>query len=87
MNLSDKKFVTTGNKDGLSSDQTIFHYFQNGSAISGNYSGGAIQKGYVVGKQVEESKIDLLFQCLTTEGELKAGASKGTISETADGRL
>jgi len=87
MNLNDKKFVTTGNKDGLSSDQTIFHYYQNGTVISGNYSGGAIQKGYVIGKQTEESKIELLFQCLTTEGELMAGASKGSISETADGKL
>jgi len=73
MNLSNKKFVTTGNKDGLSSDQTTFYNFQNGWVISGNYSGGPVQKGYVIWKLTDESKTELLVQWLTIEGELKAG--------------
>ena len=87
MTLHDKKFVTTGNKSGLSSDETIFHYFQSGTTITGKYKGGLIQEGMIIGKQTEESKIELLYQCLTTEGELKAGESKGIISTTENGKL
>ena len=87
MNLDNKKFVTTANQSGLSSDETIFHYFQNGSKITGKYKGGSILEGMIIGKQTQDSKIELLYQCLTTEGELKAGQSKGLISETEDGKL
>ncbi|WP_298759439.1 hypothetical protein [uncultured Psychroserpens sp.] len=87
MNLNDKKFVTIENKSGLSSNKTIFHYFQNENIITGTYKGGAISEGFIVGKQIETSKIELLFQCLTKEGELKVGESKGTISKDQNGKL
>jgi hypothetical protein len=82
-----KKFITTENKNGLSSDETIFQYFQEGNTITGTYKGGEIKEGFVVGKQLSENEIELLFQCITTQGDLKAGKSQGIISRTADGRL
>ncbi len=87
MNLNNKKFVTTKNKNGLSSNETIFHYSQSGSKITGKYSGGSILEGFIIGKQTEDANIELLYQCLTVEGELKAGESKGTISTTENGKL
>ena len=87
MTLDNKKFITIENKNGLSSSETIFHYFQSGTVITGKYKGGAIQEGFIVGKQIEESKIELLFQCLTKEGDLKVGESKGIISENQNGKL
>ena len=87
MNLDNKKFISIENKNGLSSNETIFHYFQSGTVITGNYKGGAIKEGFIVGKQIEKSKIELLFQCLTKEGELKVGESKGIISENQNGKL
>lgn len=87
MNLDNKKFVTAENKNGLASDKTIFHYSQNGTTITGTYKGGYIAEGRIIGKQIQHAKIELLYQCLTTEGELKAGESKGTISETKNGKL
>ena len=87
MTLDNKKFIIIENKNGLSSSETIFHYFQSGTVITGKYKGGAIQEGFIVGKQIEESKIELLFQCLTKEGDLKVGESKGIISENQNGKL
>jgi hypothetical protein len=87
MNLDNKKFITVENKSGLSSNETVFEYFQNGKVITGKYKGGAIQEGFIVGKQTEEFKIELLFQCLTNEGDLKVGESKGIISEHENGKL
>ncbi len=87
MNLDNKKFVTIENKNGLSSNETIFHYFQNGNTITGEYKGGAILEGFIVGKQTDTSQIELLFQCLTEDGELKVGKSKGIISKKKNGKL
>ncbi|WP_298512184.1 hypothetical protein [uncultured Kordia sp.] len=87
MTLHHKKFITTENKNGLSSNETIFQYYQEGTIITGTYKGGEIKEGFVVGKQVAENRIELLFQCITTSGDLKAGASKGIISKAADGKL
>jgi hypothetical protein len=87
MNLNNKKFIATENKSGLSSNETIFHYFQNGNTITGNYKGGTILEGFIVGKKAKTSHIELLFQCLTENGELRVGESKGTISENKNGRL
>lgn len=87
MNLNNKKFVTTQNKNGLSSDETIFYYKQEGNIISATYKGGAIKKGLIIGKQIEDSKIELLYQCITIEGELKAGHSIGKVSFTNEGKL
>lgn len=87
MTLHNKKFITTENKHGLSSNKTIFQYFQEGTTITGTYKGGEIREGFVVGKQVTENRIELLFQSITKNGELKAGASKGVISLSDDGKL
>lgn len=87
MNLNQKKFITTNNENGLSSNETVFHYFQNDNTITGHYKGGAIVEGFIVGKQTDVSKIELLYQCLTTDGELKVGESKGIISKGQNGKL
>ena len=87
MTLDQRKFVTTDNEHGLSSNETIFHYYQNGDVITGTYKGGAIVEGFIVGKQTGEFTIELLFQCITNERELKVGASKGIISESSSGKL
>ena len=87
MDLDNKKFRTTNNDSGLSSDETIFHYFQNGATITGKYNGGEILEGFVVGKQTDNNRIELLFQCLTKSGELKTGQSNGTIMKNGKGRL
>ncbi len=87
MDLHNKKFITTGNDKGLSSDETIFHYFQQGNTITGAYKGGSIKEGAIVGKQTGNNTIELLYHCLTIEGELKAGESKGTLSRNQEGKL
>ena len=61
MNLNGKKFVTIENRSGLSSHETIFHYSQQGKTITGKYSGGSILEGFIIGKQTNDSEIELLY--------------------------
>lgn len=86
-NLNNKQFITIGNEHGLSSSETIFTYFQDGDVITGEYSGGEIVEGRIVGKFSQPDRIELLFHCVTKTSELLSGKSSGLISEGADGKL
>ncbi|PWL40498.1 hypothetical protein DKG77_01700 [Flagellimonas aquimarina] len=87
MNLNNKRFVTLNNRKGLASNETVFQYYQNGKTITGSYKGGAIVEGLIVGKQIGDNKIQLLYQCLTDQGELKAGQSTGIVLKNAENKL
>jgi hypothetical protein len=86
-NLNNKQFVTTDNEYGLSSSDTVFHYFQSGKIITGDYRGGEIAEGRFVGRFTTPDRIELLFQCITKTSELLAGMSSGQISTGTDGKL
>lgn len=85
--LNNKKFKAIENRNGLSSPKTLYLYFQKGSLISGEYQGGPITLGRIVGRQLKNNKIELLFQCMTDTGELKAGHSIGEITMNESGKL
>ncbi len=85
--LDNKRFVTAQNSQGLSSNETTFHYHQQKEIITATYEGGSIQKGFIVGKQTGMNQIKLLYNCVTTEGKLLAGESSGMVSKNAEGRL
>ncbi|OJJ17324.1 hypothetical protein BKI52_31995 [marine bacterium AO1-C] len=87
MNLHNKKFRAVANNQGLSSNETTFQYYQKGETITGVYNGGKIVEGSIVGKQTGDYTIELLFQCLTTEGELLSGTSQGTLTLNQAGKM
>lgn len=87
MNLNNKRFRTKENQKGLSSNETLFQYFQNEEIITGTYSGGKIKSGNIIGKQLSEHEIELLYQCLTVDNELLAGQSYGAVTKNEEGLL
>ena len=84
--LHNRRFSVAGNTHGLSGAGTVFHYLVEESAISGTYEGGRIRTGHQVGRVTGPDSIELLFQCLTTEGELRSGWSRGTVGVDPAGR-
>ena len=86
-NLNDRLFVTSGNEHGLSTTETVFHYFQSGEVITGKYRGGEIIEGNFVGKFIAPSQIELRFQCLTKSLDLLSGKSVGLITELPNQRM
>ncbi|TVZ54899.1 hypothetical protein OD91_0136 [Lutibacter sp. Hel_I_33_5] len=87
MNINNKRFIAIENKSGLSSNETIFHYFQKGNTITGKYNGGEILEGFIIGKKTDVNQVEFLFQCLTKDNELRVGESKGIISKNKSGKL
>ena len=77
--LHNRRFTVAGNTHGLSGTGTLFHYLVEENAISGTYQGGRSRTGNQVGRVTGADTIELLFQCLTTDGELLSGWSRGTV--------
>jgi hypothetical protein len=84
--LNNRHFTVANNAHGLSGAGTVFHYLVEGDAISGTYQGGRIRMGTQVGRVTGADTIELLYQCLTLEGELLAGWSRGTVGVDQAGR-
>ncbi|CRM78230.1 hypothetical protein [Pseudomonas sp. 37 R 15] len=84
--LHNRRFVVASNAHGLSGNGTVFHYLVEDDAISSTYLGGRIRLGTQVGRVTGTDTIELLFQCLTLEGELLAGWSRGTVGVDHAGR-
>ncbi len=85
--LNHKSFKALENSSGLSSSQTVFTYRQKGSSITGEYKGGEIELGSIMGKFIPPQTVELLFQCSTNSNELLSGKSKGIIQKNSNGKL
>lgn len=64
----------------------MFHYQMMGDTITGTYQGGQIHTDHLVGRVTGQNTIKLLYHCLTTEGEMLAGWSQGTVDVDPAGR-
>ncbi|MDQ0651596.1 hypothetical protein [Pseudomonas cedrina] len=84
--LNNRRFAVANNTQGLSGVDTVFHYQVDGDAITSTYQGGRIRLGTQVGRVTGPDNIELLFQCLTQDGELLAGWSRGIVGVDAGGR-
>ncbi|SDR91217.1 hypothetical protein [Pseudomonas prosekii] len=84
--LHNRRFAVAGNAHGVSGAGTVFHYYVDGHVISSTYQGGRIRTGNQVGHVTGPDTIELLFQCLTTDGEMLAGWSRGTVGVDDAGR-
>ncbi|MDO5968297.1 hypothetical protein Q4Q35_00620 [Flavivirga aquimarina] len=79
-NFNNKIFSLTENSEnGKVSSETIFKYKQEGHLVTANYYGGTIKYGKIIAS-LEENKLNMLYQCITTENELKAGKAIANIS-------
>ncbi|PIB58587.1 hypothetical protein [Pseudomonas sp. 2822-17] len=83
--LHNRRFAVASNTHGLSGTGTVFHYLVDGDAISSTYQGGRIRTGTQVGRVTGADTIELLFQCLTLDGELLSGWSRGTVAVDKSG--
>lgn len=51
MNLENKKFIPVENRNGLSSNETNFHYFPNGAVITGNIKVEQFRRDLLLGSE------------------------------------
>ena len=78
--FNNKTFYAVQNSEnGTVNSDTVFKYKQDGNLVTADYHGGAIHYGKIIA-HLRGDKLHMLYQCLTTEGELKAGKAIASIS-------
>jgi len=87
INFNDKTFRLLDNSaNGIANKETVFKYKQVDDLVSGDYFGGEIYLGNIMGV-VEGATLNMVYQCITAEKELKAGEAKAEISFTDKGKM
>lgn len=85
--LNNKKFTLIQNTSkGRVDSETIFEYKQDGNLVMADYFGGSIKYGKIIAK-LNGKKLNMLYQCLTTDDELKAGKAIADIYSSDNGKL
>ena len=86
-NLNNKKFaLVTNSENGQVNDETIFHYWQEKDIVTAEYSGGTIRTGKIIAL-LKGNTLEMLYNCLTTDNELKAGKATTIVSTNEFGKL
>lgn len=88
MNYHDKKFRPILNTpNGETSEETIFHYKQDGNMLTCTYSGGQIKTGQLIALVDSEGNIDMRYHQINNKGELMTGVCQSTPEILSDGKI
>ena len=80
-NFNNKKFKLIENSEkGETSSETIFYYKQNENLVTADYKGGTILYGKIIAT-IKNDELNMLYQCVTTNNELKSGKAIAKISK------
>jgi hypothetical protein len=86
-NFNNKTFVLLQNSiAGEVTTQTIFKYQQTGNLVTADYTGGSILYGKIIAL-LNGNHLEMLYQCVTTENELKAGKALAAITLNTEGKI
>ena len=86
-NFDNKRFALIQNSEsGQVSSETVFEYKQEDNFVTADYYGGTIKYGKIIA-YLKDDELDMLYQCLTTDNQLKAGKALAKISLTDTGKI
>lgn len=86
-NFNNKIFSLLENSEnGKVNSETIFKYKQEGNLVTADYYGGSIKYGKIIA-HLSNKTLDMLYQCITIENELKAGKAIAKISLTNHNKI
>jgi hypothetical protein len=86
-NFDNKRFALIQNSDsGQVNPETVFEYKQNGNLVTADYYGGTIKYGKIIAV-LKDDELNMLYQCLTTDNQLKAGKAIAKISYSDNGKI
>lgn len=79
MNYDGRRFRGRRNSPNGEVDAgTVFHYRQDGDLLRGDYSGGAIVLGQLLGRVRPDGTLEFLYHHLNESGELMSGRCEST---------
>src|SRR5437763_1748011 len=88
MNYNNKKFRLISNSEsGETSEQTIFHYKQNGNILTCEYFGGKIIKGQLIGLVDDNGNINMRYHQINDQGQLMTGICRSKPEILPNGKI
>lgn len=88
MNYDGKSFRPISNtENGETSEETLFHYKQEGKILSCDYSGGKIIKGHLIGIVNDTGEIDMRYHQINSQGELMTGVCTSVPELLENGKI
>lgn len=88
MNYDGKSFRPISNtENGETSEETLFHYKQEGKILSCDYSGGKIIKGHLIGIVNDAGEIDMRYHQINSQGELMTGVCTSVPELLENGKI
>lgn len=86
-NFDNKRFGLIQNSEsGQVNTETVFEYKQQDNLVTADYFGGTIKYGKIIA-DLQDDELNMLYQCLTTDNQLKAGKAIAKISLTEEGKI
>ena len=87
INFNNKRFSLVDNSThGKVNADTIFEYKQQGQIVTADYHGGTVSYGKIIAI-LKGNILDMRYQCITTDNQLKTGKAIAHISILEDGKL
>ncbi|WP_338395951.1 n-acetylglutamate synthase [Fulvitalea axinellae] len=88
INFDGKVFRSLSNTDnGEVSGETLFRYSQKGDLVWAEYSGGGILKGHLIAKTDKQGRLDMRYQHVNDNGEIRTGVCNSTPDIMPDGSV
>ncbi|MFK7809892.1 MAG: n-acetylglutamate synthase [Saprospiraceae bacterium] len=88
MTYNNKKFRPISNsKNGLVTNDLLFHYKQEGNILTCDYQGQKIQKGHLIGLVDDKGNIQMRYHQINQDGELMTGICKSIPELLANGKI
>jgi len=88
VNYDGRIFRGASNTDnGEVGTDTVFFYHQRGTLLFGEYHGGDVVAGQLLGAVAEDGVLDFCYHHVNTEGTLMAGRCRSSPRQNGDGLL
>ena len=88
MNLAGTTFrVVSNSKHGSVNTQTEMRFTSDDGIVIGNYGGGSVVTGQVLGKRAGDSEMEMLYHSVSTSGEMQAGKAHARFALDEEGRM
>ena len=88
MDYNDKRFRPVQNADnGETTEETIFHYQQEGRILTSEYSGGKIEIGHLIGLVNDDGTIEMRYHQINSDGLLRTGTCFSQPEVMSNGKI
>lgn len=74
-------------ENGETSNETVFHYLQDGNILTSEYKGGKIIKGHLTGIVDEKGNIDLRYHQVNDKNEIMTGVCQSVPEILPNGKI